>query len=535
MANEKQNGTKNKNKFQNRGKQNARKEDRHDVMRDRPGKNDISWYGDPKLIEAAGRVNFTNPLGKPIGWAFDNTGTLQLSLATPGAGDASGVPGVMSLCVEPGIGIAENATDPANVFMRNFYSWIRHANSGHTNYNAPDLGLYIMAVDQIHLILEHIVRIYGVARTYSSANRYMPEAILKAMGCDPNDATAPLYSNLATFRSELLNLMIKVGTFVVPKDFKIIERHRELFRYIYADGTTGKSQIYLFRPEGYKIYNETGSGHTGGYLEHHAIASNAPISFAAWLNIASNMIDALVQSEDMNIMSGDILKAYGAENCYKLEYFDSDYTVVPLYNPEILLQIHNAVIAGEAWDDASLDIYQDPNDNIIKYTPVFKVGNPYQNASPIVDMPVEVPTPDQVMIATRFVNMGSVGHESGLYKYVPNSIGSEVVTEINIYSFYNNSGSWTLDVIKYFGGMEASASFNMWRRAAAITNFNWHMPIKVLHKTDDTHWEIVSYIGECENYTPLYEGDIYKLHDVALIGEFKVPLMGIMEFGNTKT
>lgn len=509
-----------------------KKEDREEIMKDRPGKNDITWYGSDVLINAAGRHNFTNPLGKSIGWEFDNHGSCALSQATDPAAPWA-VPGVMSINIDSGIGFCDSAVSPGNVFMRNFYSYVRHANAGHANYMAPDLGMYVMAVDQIHVMIEHLVRIYGVARTYSSMNRYAPDAFLYAMGVDPHANNDALYTHLATMRSNILNLMVKAGTLLVPNDMKFIERHKGLMRFIYADGSTSKTQTYVFRPQGYKIYRETGTAHEGGYLEFVNMEGFHPIG--DWIVAANSMIDAVVQSEDMNIMSGDILKAYGRENCYQFAAFSEDYTVVPVYNPEILLEIHNAVPVG-APDDKEpylMDIYQEPSLNIIKYTPKFRSYIPYQNISPIIDMPVEVPSPEQVMIATRLTTMGSVGfdptHTGWKYVYVPDSMGSEVVTTIVIYTYEMDNNAWTIKAHRLIGAVDTGVDFEA-RLICMLGNFNWSMGLKVVRKTDDTNWQLVQYFGQLENYTVFNEGDLQKLHDTALVGEFAVPLLGVVGF-----
>jgi len=509
------------------------KEDREEIMKERPGKNDITWYGSDVLINAAGRHNFTNPLGKPIGWKFDNHGSCSVTQDS-GEGSPWAVPGVMSLNLDPGIGFCDSAVSPGNVFMRNFYSYVRHANSGHANYEAPDLGMYVMAVDQIHIIIEHLVRIYGVARTYSSMNRYAPEAFLKAMGVNAHADNDMLYTSLASIRSQILNLMVKAGTLLVPNEMKFIERHKALMRFIYADGSTSKTQTYIFRPQGYRIYREAGAAHEGGYLEFVDMKGSNH-SIGEWITAANYMIDAVVQSEDMNIMSGDILKAYGRENCYQFAAFTEDYTVVPVYNPEILLEIHNAVPVGFVDDQQAnlLDIYQDPSLGIIKFTPKYRSHIPYQNVSPIIDMPVEVPSPEQVMIATRLVTMGSVGYDSSYparpYTYVPDSMGSEVVTVCNIYTYEPVDGVWSLKGYTIEGAVAAGYDYDM-RMLCLLSNFDWVWGYKVMHKTDDTHWTLAQYLGQLENYTVFDEGDLQKLHDTALIGEFAVPLLAVVGF-----
>lgn len=490
------------------------------------GSNDISWYGNEDFIRAAARLNFTNPLGKKIGYDFyhDPNGATTGMLASADA--VSTLPGVCSFGVLHTPGFCQYGSDAANVFVRNFYSWIRHQNSGHANYDAPDLGMYLMAIDEIHAWIEHAIRIYGIARTASSANRYIPDALLKAVGVDGGTS---LYNNLADYRARLLGLMVKAGTFCVPKDIKYNERHRELYKYVYADGETAKAALYVFWPQYYRTYNEV-----NGKL----VTVENPGSDSAFtiLQHIEDMINALIGSESMNIMSGDILKAYGPENVYKMEYFGEDYTVLPTYNSEMLLEIHNLRPTGKLFTTSAGDIIQDTNMGILQATPYFTQSAPIGEVNPIIDMPIQDPDPNQIMIATRLANVGGVGYmtDAAKWKYTPFALGSECVTSMTIYgySYDNTLQKYSMDT--GINGGVGSIAANL-AKAMRISSFDWHPSMYVC--TANANSNSVSFngvISPLENYTVVDAHTLQKIHEYALIGLFRVPLMGTWETNFTR-
>lgn len=521
---------------QNNNKRNQNYKD--EIIDDRKeGSNDIADYGSPDFIKAAAQLNFTNPLGKPIGYQFYSGSDTSVTYNLNRDGVTS-APGVMGIGIASVPGWCSTGADVGNIFARNFYAWIRHQNSGHANYDAPDMAHYVLAINEIHAMIQHCIRIYGIARTYSSMNRYMPETVLSAMGVDVHASGADLYQNLAAYRAALLNLMVKAGTFVIPDDFKFNKHYRECFTSVYMDGETSKSQLYVFRPSYYRVY-EAAATPRGGKLV--AKACNETYNAWTWLGFIDEMLRGMVGNEDMNIMSGDILKAYGADKVYKLPYFDENYTVFPVYNPEILLEIHNLKLVGTPWTTDVLDITQDPDLGIILCTPYFNASTmAHGGICPILDMPVENPNPAQIITACRYTNVGGVAWDSTAkaYKYTPHSLMSEVVTQLRmVYKHTDANGKWvdaTDNLRQAFNGGLATSEQNMISR---LQYFGWHPNVYfvTIPNTSDRNTVQVEAMGnEIDNYTVVDVGTLSRIHDAALVGLFRVPLMGTWETKFTK-
>lgn len=218
------------------------------------GHNDSSWYSrSQQLVLDAANLSYSSILGAKMerdANIFDGI----YPYAAPS------IPGVMALRWAPAYGISTDANSAINVAARRLYSYVRHANSGHSNYDSPDLMIYIMAMDNLYALHAMGLRAYGVARHYQMLNRYVPETLLKALGFD-----ASIQYNLADFRLALNTLAIKLSAMAVPSEFDIFKRHVWLNSGVYKDSPSEKSQMYVFTPDQLLYYTPVAL-QTGGSL-----------------------------------------------------------------------------------------------------------------------------------------------------------------------------------------------------------------------------------------------------------------------------
>lgn len=491
------------------------------VMDKKPGGNDPRWWGPADYTAAVGKFNFSSPLGKAVPWNYSNdpNGGLVVSNATGTAASIfiDTIPGIMAIDVLPVMGLADSSIDPVNQYIRSVFTKLRSTNNQAAPYQAPDLGMYIMAIDSVHMGIEQLIRMYGIARTYSAMNRYMPTALLKAMGINPTGSTAAsLYANLADFRAQILNLMIKIQTLSIPKGVAINERHRELVKYVYKDGESAKAQMYLFRTPYLYKYNETYSDNGGGL---NAVSAPVGGSWSDWVTFVDDLINQLTASQFFANVSGDIIKSFGYENLYTMPFFDEVYTVAPVYNPEILLEIHNLTVCGDRFSDTAFDITQDAGSNTLICHPYFTTGSsaPAGVIFPLIDVPVDDPNPDMVMVATRLAVTGYAGYDSAAakFKFNPHMLGTEAVTKLTIYH-YNAAGtlqakSTTSNVMDNYASFTEFIVYELF--------FDWHPHAWYLTRstTGDTA-SFHSIISELQNYTIMSPGDLQKLHEMAVYG-----------------
>ena len=340
-------------KYQGKRVNKSRKSELDDQINERYSKdNDWRWYAqNEQLLKDTASFSYNYPLGSLV----QRTATGKEPV------DTTAIPGIMAVHVSPAFGGSDSRTSPINVAMRNIYSFVRHANSGHTNYDAPDLAIYLMAMDSCYSFLSYLRRIYGVAMTFSYTNRYYPTAIVNAMDVNFED----IHRNLADFRAYINSLAVKVGSMCVPASMAYFARHMWMYEGYYLDSNQDKAQTYLYVPDGFYQYTlDTDSAGMlkfkplmpfGYHISSRNVSNTADtlLTYQQLHDYGDALLEPILQSEDMNIMSGDILKAFGKENLYMVQMIPENYTVLPTYNEEVLNQINNATLVGQYVPESS--------------------------------------------------------------------------------------------------------------------------------------------------------------------------------------
>jgi hypothetical protein len=217
--------------------------------------------------------------------------------------------------------------------------------------------------------------------------------------------------------------IVKASVFAIPNTFALFKRHAWMYSNVFADSPVDKCQLYGYVPSIVYKYNETTGG--AGQLDPTPVFvtkhSSAEYLITRTVNLSyvftqiEDLLSTLQASEDINIMSGDILKAYGRENLFTLSLIPENYSITPIFSDEILDQIHNTRFTGirprknstlttdfASYSLDSLKITQDPSigaGNIL-FTPCFGDAMTLSYDA-IVDMVDNEPTPERVLVGTR--------------------------------------------------------------------------------------------------------------------------------------
>ena len=433
------------------------REDDYNAQRSKP--NDWRWYAqNEQLLKDTASFPYSWPLGNK----------LNLGINAPEVNKGS-LPGVMAIWTAPTFGWSDNPNAPINVAARNIYSYVRHANSGHANYDAPDLMLYLCAMDSIYSYLAFLKRIYGVISTYSYTNRYYPKAVVTAMTVDYDD----IQRNLADFRAFINSYAVKVGSMCIPASMSYMAKHMWMYSGLYFDSDQAKAQTYMFVPNNLYKYtlDNDGAGMLMGfsfsdyYTTSGSDSKPSFINFEGLRKLANDMLDPVLRSEDMNIMSGDILKAFGPSGIYLVEGINETYTVLPAYEPEVLDQIQNLTLVGRAKftgetnkaEQNALCLRQDATKGWLKSMPIFThpytftlydEENPGQNvfvSERIVTFMHGDVSPAQTMEATRMCNIASEYSKDHTDAYEVHTLGSEAALFARIYYYVETSDGWELN------------------------------------------------------------------------------------------
>lgn len=487
------------------------------------GANDPSFYNaNAQLLSDAASISFNTPIGLPID-SLTTENSVNGHVAA--ARNPYRVPGVMAIEVQPIYGIDPNCTDvrvhPITVAARNFYSFIRHANSGHTNYENADLMMYLCSVTEMCSYHAFLVRLYGTLNAGSRINRYYPEAVVRAMNVDYSDLT----KNIAELRYYINHLAVSISKLCVPSCFSLLRRRMQIYTDLYLDGSTSKSQTMLFVPRGFYRYSATGST-TGTSLAFQPWTTRStPYKFADIVRFGTDLVNALMADDDVGTYSGDILKAYGDGGCVTLPMIPDEYTVGPCFNAEVLAQIHNLDVFS--WSTGSVTqrdgfIYQD-----VSYTHNFAndaawtagaemVENIYNfcKLPKLLDLPVDQPSPELTMVSTRLMAVAKEDRTNTTLTVYPITTGAEVVTSV-----YNvTSGGYSRRSPVYGSWVSVNKDgVSDWNEGALIattffTKFNMAPTFYV-----STDVQAVDVLGELDNYTIIGENELRKMNDAALL------------------
>lgn len=395
--------------------------------------NDPDWYvKEPQLVKDVGSISFNNALGARYFLNPDSVGTDF----NPGSKDiTASIPGIMTIQTGPAVNPSNSPYSALNLATKDLFKRVRRMNAGSTNYDSPDLMLYVLALDSIYSAIFFLQRILGCANVYSQVNRFVGDAFIQAQGVEPS----LVRNNLAAYRARLNMLITKVSSFAAPRDINIFKRHSWMYQGMYMDEPVKKAQVYMYVPAFIWKYVETSGG--PGYLTPQYISANYTSTISAPLRIVfrsqgktsaplltvdqlfyavESCLQAIVESQDMNTMSGDILKAYGEEGIWKMSLVDETYATIPVYSDEVLDQIHNTNFVGilptttvtltepPTYSDEALRITQVVSEtgNYLWYTPKF-VNSEQNSFEHILDMCDDNPSPERVIVATRNMVNGS--------------------------------------------------------------------------------------------------------------------------------
>lgn len=532
--------------------------------------NDKSWYNmDPQLVKDVASISYEEAIGylSPEGYF----GPAKLA-----------APGIQVLKFCPMIGRAgKNDVSLATLVARNWYSAIRRKNSGGSNYDPPDLYMYMLTNTSAYMLAAHIRRCYSVVNTAKGRNRYYPAAMAAALGFDFQDAV----ENISNYRGQLNTLLIQLNSLYLPDISPVLKRWVWMCSNIFKDSDIHKSSEYVFVPEYYFVWNEDG-GLTatlcprGTLGEQGGTMSSLP-TLQEWLNALSALLTLLLEDQDVGNIAGDIKKAAdaGEFGLYSADTIPDDYHVESGFSLEVLSQINNAIPMGcvntsnytflasdsnlahfnvqqnlkgeifQAITDDSSDLYMGPvfitaqssND---PYNAQLSVGN---NGDRILNMYKDSPDPDDNMVATRLMATATytpVGTSkttsadassvraapvNSLYA-VPDSYGTELISVIEIYAYKLVGTASTLSTWVIWDLIPANnLNLDSYEQFILQDSFDWGAcPRSVSVESEEGLVQITGVIHtgrDLCNYAWISSKTLANTHRVAVLSEYGIPLL----------
>lgn len=454
--------------------------------------NDASWYvARDVMAKNVASFPFALSTGDPVPLGTKGSGNIKIGV------DYQTVPGVMALTLAPFVGKCDTPNDPINVAMAALYTSMQINSSRNPQYQANDLTLFMVAMGSAYSYYMWMCRLYGTLNNYSLLNRYTPQVLIQAQGGDFQD----LKSNMANFRTYINNYAYAISSFFVPSDIDYFKRQIFIYQNVYMDSDVTKGQFYLYRPAYFLKLIEGVAAGDGNVttvvaqavyenVDNDAEYSNETPRISGYtldkiIALGNSIINPLRESEDVRMMSADLIKAFGASNGFMVNPIADTYSVQPVYNREVLSQFENAYIpwlpttcryqlAGNPTLNASNELIQvssgtlsattwkdfayvtnwvDSADQTTKYD--WTSNNailPWLQKDIITNFHYVDPSPEDFIVATRFSrnpigsislgvtdNSSTVNTTNVLYEYG----GSEVVLGGEIYTYGPSSNVLT--------------------------------------------------------------------------------------------
>lgn len=523
--------------------------------------NDIRWYSqNEQLLRDVASFAYGYPLGaKFTTHNLANDAWAEISNPSQGPNNTA-LPGVLSVRVILGIGYSDNPNSPVNIAARNLYTFIRAANSGAKNYDANDLIQYLVALDSAYAFLAWMKRLYGLMSVSNVENRYYPWAVVTAAGGVYSD----LKNHMADFRAYINMFAVRLASMCIPAHMSFMARHEWMFSGIYLDTPEPHSQSYCFTPEGFHFFDLDKDG-AGKCAFHSFDAFGMDGTYDAITKYGNAMLQPILAGygeEDFNLISGDILKAYGESGVHRATMIEDTYSVIPTFDLTALGQIQNCktmpIPVGTSELDSKLDILQNATKNYLIWEP--RVGIAYlpkelntgsaasnlYRGSYMINTYSPQPGPADSMEYTRLANMVN---DDG---YITTA-GSEIVTRFYIFYFMNTSHGWDLvqsspcrnditfksikidhtvpdDPIPWADSiMDAGAVATAFEKLAQLSNFRYHPyvssiltqrsgPLQTIGYWDTVngaYWSNI--IGDVNAFTLVDENNLKLLTEVALL------------------
>lgn len=242
-----------------------------------------------------------------------------------------------------GVGTGVNYSDISylNRAASQFYWTVNHANSRDRSYDKADLFSCLIALDNILQMVTQCVRVYGVAKRFSSSNKYLGKALVEACGFDYSIVTG---NNLAQFLFRLNVCIHQLNKFYIPNMIDMFAEHMNDISRIYCDEPTENAQLMVVNNAGYYTYDDTTGAFT--YVSEVDSSEHFVPRTMQYFDVIDSLISDLYNSQYMGIMNADMRKCFGESACVAIPEIPVDYTTDMQYDKEFNLKLRNAQFIG---------------------------------------------------------------------------------------------------------------------------------------------------------------------------------------------
>lgn len=489
--------------------------------------NNPKWYfTDEKLADQVSQLSFQQLAGMPL--EYDN---FQFDVPNVNPIHIQPAPGVQ-ISSQYNTGLSQHSA--INMVGFKLYSKLS-AYTGRTQSYAPqDVSTMILAFGEVISVIEFIRRAFGVAYTMNMRNRAYPRTVLeKGMYIDSTD----MFANLSDYRTRFNTIVTLVNQLPIPGNIAYYDKCAKLYEGIYLDSPSSMAQTLLLVPHTTWLLDET--SYSGGSIlktipfccDANFVPPAAPNPLSYYLNIAMNLVNTLLNSSTLQVVYTDMLNLASKQDVkfWRFDYLFEGYTVIPQYDTNFLLQMHNATICGFPREVVLVtgtnnvtprnDVYPDPNKNCLFYNPSFsqvagsgtnrlaKTGN-----CALIDMLNDAPNVTDRVEVTRFTACAKgtpYTTTQNLADYIDTALPDHYVVGCNLELMTNNlTEHWLTQTVI------ASSAFADF--AALLSNIDWAPRVFEADSTGNSYTG--RYTGDINYYTTVDMNYLRKLHDFVGLG-----------------
>lgn len=292
--------------------------------------------------------------------------------------------GVLSLPFIPTIGETADINDGVNLACVTLFNHVRAATGGTSYYEAPDLGLYNIALGNLYAYYAALIRIYGTVKSYAYDNIYVPEGIMYAHGINYKD----IQLHIEDFRGWINLFAHKIMQFRLPAGFEYINRMVWMNSNEYLDSPLTNAQLYQFVQMSFYQLQEGISAHayqyyykkqvktidydlwhlklipapwaTDGVHINGVTTSASPATTKQLIDFGEALLRPLTASQDIKYISAGYERAFQA--FMEVNPISETFQIFPTYDESVLMQIENATFIN-AVENYGCVIAEDVNVN----------------------------------------------------------------------------------------------------------------------------------------------------------------------------
>lgn len=442
--------------------------------------NDPNWYiSDKTLAEQVCHLSFNSFIGE---------GTVPLT--------DYAVPSVVRVAVNPSPFNSYDIDDATtyhhvtrsglNLAITKMYTLLASYSGRAASYAPQDVGTIVLAMGEVVSMVEDLRRAVGVCYTFSERNRALPKILLTALGYDYDD----FIKNRAIYISRLNAIITRFNSLPILANIPYILKCRDMYQKVYTDSISPEATLIVMVPNTTWTLDE--QSYSGGTILSTTgwTPSGSTSTFKVHLDTLENMVEALFNSSTLNIIYADLLNLASKMkvDMFKLDYVTDDYIVMPEYNENFLLQLHNAdVLDNPAFSTYQAvyqtmmgtpanDVYPDASTNGLIYNPCWDYSNliPATHVShytSILDLPNADPSIENIIEGTRYKAMLGQVYTLGTARWsVYGTLPDHYITTVSV--FDNSTAPSTGKSFTNSWWTDAQIA-NMWEVMLGLEQVDW--------------------------------------------------------------